>query len=213
MDAAHRSGGELVIYSGLDWSGSPGMEPHDPLLVLAIVHFDEAALTRLAVELGKVRSRLRLSPDHVFKHVNASIAARRAFFQTLGRTDMQGHVHLIDKAAWTEQYVKTSRGPDRIRDGIVTLVVGCPDALVAGQRLFVDLQRKDMEQVRNLRTAVRQALRGVQRKSFANVQPCPDHRQHGQIIQVADMIAGEVREQGALTGPYLPALGGRIRVV
>lgn len=202
-----------MIYSGLDWSGSPGREPHDPLLVLAIVHFDEQVLPDLDRELAAVRATLRLSLTYPFKHLGASTPIHQHLFAALGRLAMDAHVHIIDKATWTDQYSRQSSGPDRICDGLITLVLGCPDAVVAKQRLFVDLERRDMPVVRNQRTALRHALRGVGRQSFGNVQPCPDHRLHGGIIQVADMIAGEVRDQGGLAGPYLPALGTKIRIV
>jgi hypothetical protein len=202
-----------VIYSGVDWSGSPGREPHDPLLVLAIVHFDEQVLPELDRELAEVRATLRLPPNYPFKHLDASMAIHRHLFGVLSRLDMQAHVLVIDKAAWTKDYIQRSSGPERICDGVLALILGCPDPLVDGQRLFVDLERRDMNQLRDMRTAVRKALRGVARRSFANVQPCPDHRLHGGIIQVADMIAGEVHQQGGVTGPFLPALGARIRTV
>ena len=199
-----------MIYSGVDWSGSPGREPHDPLLVLAIVHFDEQILSDLERELAAVRATLRLPLTYPFKHLGASTAIHRHLFAVLGRLDMQAHVLIIDKATWTKDYLRRSTGPERICDGVIALIIGCPDPLVNGQRLFVDLQRRDMDQLRDIRTALRHALRGVGRRSFANVQPCPDHRLHGGIIQVADMIAGEVHQQGGLIGPYLPALGAKI---
>ncbi len=40
-----------MIYSGLDWSGSPGPE-HGPWLVLAIAHVDEVDLETLDTELA-----------------------------------------------------------------------------------------------------------------------------------------------------------------
>jgi hypothetical protein len=197
----------------VDWSGSPGRELHDPLLVLAIVHFDDEALRDLERELAAARAALRLPPDYPFRHVGASVPTHEHVFSALRRLTMQAHVHVIDKTAWTKDYVQRSRGPERICDGVIELILGCADPLVDGQRLFVDLERRDMDQLRDLRTAIRKALRGVGRRSFVNVQPCPDHRLHGGIIQVADMIAGEVHQHGELTGPYLPTLGGKIRRV
>ena len=202
-----------MIYSGLDWSGSPGFEPHDPLLVLAIVHFDEQVLPDLGRELAAVRMTLRLRSNYPFKHLSASPPVHHHVFAALSRLAMSAHVHIVDKSTWTKQYIRQSSGPDRICDGLITPVLGCPDSVVANQRLFVDLERKDLSVVRNQRTALRQALRGIGRQPFGNVQPCPDHRLHGGIIQVADMIAGEVREQGGLSGPYLSALGAKIRIV
>ena len=170
---------QSVIYSGLDWSGSPGNEPHDLLLVLAIVHIDGEVLPRLGDGLDAVRKRLRLPPNYVFKHLGASVNVQQNVFAALGNVALQSHVTIVNKSTWTDQYLQQSSGPDRICDAVIALVLGCPDAVVARQRLFVDLPRGEMRIVRDLRTAIRQALTGVGRKSFANVQPCPDHRQHG----------------------------------
>jgi hypothetical protein len=202
-----------MIYSGLDWSGSPGREAHAPFLVFAIVHCVGDDLPRLESKLSMARKVLRLPPDYVFKHLGASRPVQDHVFAILRRLRLRAHVHIIEKSTWTDEYVRRSSGPDRICDGMVALVLGCPDVLVANQRLFVDLPRDEMKLIRDQRTAIGQALRGAGRKSFGNVQPRPDHRQHGSIIQIADTIAGEVHEQRGLTGPYLPWFGSRIKLV
>jgi hypothetical protein len=45
------------------------------------------------------------------------------------------------------------------------------------------------------------------------MQPCPDHRIEGGIVQIADMLEGEYREQHGLDGPYLPRIETRITVL
>jgi hypothetical protein len=202
-----------VIYSGLDWSGSPGHEPHDPLLVFAVPHIDESDLRRLAAGLATAKQRLHVAETYVFRHVGASAAAHRAFYEVLVDLPIDIHVHVVEKPRWTAEFVKRTSGPDRICDCVVTIIVGCPDRVVANQKLLVDLRRQDMAFVRALRKSLSRALLGIGRKTFENVQPCPDHRIEGGIVQVADMIAGEIREQGALRGPYLEALGARIQSV
>jgi len=156
---------------------------------------------------------LGLPDSYVFRHVGASTAAHRAFYEALANTSIEAYIHVIEKAQWTADYLKWSGGLDRICDGIVGIVLGCPDSLVAQQKLLIDLRRKDMRFVRTIRLALRRALAGVGRATFDNVQPCPDHRIEGGIVQVADMIAGEVREQGAVRGPYLSAINARMHRV
>lgn len=202
-----------MISSGLDWSGSPGHEPHDPLLVFAVAHIQRDDLLALASELALAKKKLGLPDTYVFRHVGASAATRRAFYDALARAPIDAHIHVIEKARWTTGYLKRSSGPDRICDGIVEVVLGCPDLLVAQQKLLIDLRRKDMQFVRGVRLALRRALAGIGRETFENVQPCPDHRIEGGIVQVADMIAGEVREQGRIGGPYLTAIRSRMHLV
>jgi hypothetical protein len=93
-------------------------------------------------------------------------------------------------------------------------VFGCADSLVADQRLFVVLPSSERRIIRTWRTALRKALKSGARQSIGNIQPCPDHRQkYGDIVQVADMIAGEVHEQAGLGGPNLATMSSRIRLV
>lgn len=207
----------MVIYTGLDWSGSPG-DPQkvpgaNPWLVLVAVHIDEAALPELRSALAEAKIGLRLPPDYPFKHLASSARTRTAFFAAIRRLPLAVHANLIDTRDWDATYLKQSRGPDRIADGVIDLILGCPDQIIAGQTLLVDLPRRELRIVRDLRTAIRMALRGVGRRSFATVQPCPDHRDFGVIVQVADMVAGELREHASVTGPYLAAIQSKIDLV
>lgn len=181
--------------------------------MLAIAHIDETDLEDLRDALAAARIALRLPEDYAFKHLGASIAVHDQVFGALGRLPIQAHVLGIDKTTWTDEYMRRSRGPDRLCDALISLVLGCPDHLIAGQRLFIDLERKDLPQIRDQRTALRHALAGVGRMSFGKVQPCPDHRLNGTIVQIADMIAGEVHQHGGPGGPYIGPLGSKIHLL
>jgi hypothetical protein len=202
-----------VIYSGLDWSGSPGRE-QGPWLVFAIVHVEAPHLPTLEQELAIARGHLGRS-DYVFKHQRAKSSndVHNLFYEAIGRVPWNAHVLMLDKRAWIDRRDKRTRGIDRISDGVITLVVGCPDDVVANQVLYIDLPPAEERVIQNYRTAIRKALKGIRRTGFKNVRPCPDHRQHGTIVQVADMIAGEVREHEGLSSPFLRKLGSRVRLV
>lgn len=207
----------MVIYTGLDWSGSPGdpkkVPGANPWLALVAVHVEESALPDLRTALAQARIELRLPEDYPFKHLASSPRTRTAFFAAMRRLPLAVHAHLIDTRDWDALYLKESRGPDRIADGVIDLILACPDSVVAGQTLLVDLPRRELRVVRDLRTAIRMALRGARRRSFATVQPCPDHRESGAIVQVADMVAGELREHGGVAGPYLDIVRARIDLI
>jgi hypothetical protein len=55
-------------------------------------------------------------------------------------------------------------------------------------------------------------LRVNDRQSFKNVKARPDHRSDSSIIQVADMIAGEVRVNGGKLGPNLASIREKIEL-
>jgi hypothetical protein len=199
-----------VIYSGLDWSGSPG-NTHGPWLVFAIVHIAEADLSILDAEFAVAKRYLRVAPTFVFKHDDAADPVKEQVFAALERTPMEAHVHILNKAAWRSAYPKRMKGNDCICGGIITLVMGCPEDVVAKQVLLVD--PPSAKQVRELRTAISQSFRGARRTGFRDVRPRRDDGPDGSIIQAADMIAGEVRRHGDLVGPYLPALAAKINLV
>lgn len=115
---------------------------------------------------------------------------------------------------WAAQQIEHPTGAKFLRDAIVSLILGCPDAVVARQVLYIDLPAREIA-VAGYQTAIRSALRTERprRTGFKDVRSCADHRLHGGIIQTADMIAGEAREHGNLVGSYLPRLGRRVILV
>lgn len=195
-----------VIYSGLDWSGSPGNRQP---IVFAIVHVDYAEIRELDRALDVARRTLRLPDRFIFRHVSCSQQAHRAFYDAIVHLPFSAHIY---EAAPTSPGQPVD-GFGELRRAIETIALGCPEMVVANQKLYIDLERRDLRLVRQLRTSVRQALRGVGRETFANMQPCPDHRIEGGIVQIADMLAGEYREQRGLDGPYLPRIQTRITVL
>lgn len=204
-----------MIYSGLDWSGTPGPE-QGATVVFAVVHFPENALRTLNGALDVARSALGVSPSYVFKNNGTRPRTREAFFRAIAPLDFSAHIHMLDKRQWAErQQPGQATGPQLIRDGIVSLVTACPAELVARQVLFVDIPPSQRAELSELQTKIRRALRTTQppRMGFAALRGCEDHRRHGAIIQVADLLAGQVKDYGGIAGPHLPALGTRITMV
>ena len=203
-----------LIYSGLDWSGSPG-EVHGDVVVFAVVHFSDAALSTLSSALQDAREALGIPPDYVFKNNGTGPRTREGFFHALGPLDFSANVHVLDKRRWAETQHGKLSGPNCIRDGIVSLVMACPEDVVARQVLYLDIEPSQHKEITRLKTEIRQALRGARprRVGFADVRGCEDHRNQGAIIQVADMLAGQVNDHGGIAGPHLPALGRKITLV
>jgi hypothetical protein len=199
-----------VIYSGLDWSEDIGEQRG----CIAMVHFDETGLSQLEDELAAARRRLGRAPDYVFKHVDAKTNAHEQFYAAISNVrSFRAHVYIYDRTLWTPRHAKPTRGDHCICDGIVALSLSCPEELVADQTLYIDLPRKELGVVRAFAKVNRQTFRVSGRRSFRDIKPRPDDRLDGTIVQVADMIAGEVREQGGAAGPYLSPIAARIEVV
>lgn len=208
----------MATLSGLDWSGSAG-DPRrtpgsNPRLVMVVSHIADDDLPILGIGLSRLRARLRLSPEFTFKHLGSAHRARKVFFSTLVDIPFTAHALVIDKLVDRDaDYFKQNTGPRQLTNAIIELIDHCPSQIVGGGTLLVDLPRRELNYIRELRTLVRKHLRANGRKSFHNIRPCPDHRLDGTIVQVANMIAGELYERGEVAGPYLPPISHRITVI
>lgn len=203
-----------MIHTGLDWSGTPG-DVQGEWVVFAAVHVAEAEAPLLEAELLAAKSRLRQPADFVFSHGGASARTVREVFDAMARSPVTAHVHMLHKPGWVSQQPANWKGSQMLLHGIVTVVVGCPSHVVGKQKLYIDLSDDYASVIGEYRTAIRKALRGThpRRSGFSDVRPCPDHRVHGGIIQVADMLAGEVRAQAGLHGPALARVAGKVTLV
>jgi hypothetical protein len=203
--------------TGLDWSGDPGnpvLTPsRSPLLTYASVHAPIEEIECVKIALREARRKLRLPEDFPFKHSGSSLKTRQIFFAAVNRTPVFCTALVIDKRDWVFSHDAKVSGEERICDGIVELVCGMPDELIAGQLLLIDKPRGELKLVKNYRTAVRKALRGSNRESFDDVRPRPDDRDESATVQIADMIAGELTDHGGVGGPYLSVIAKRITIL
>jgi hypothetical protein len=175
---------------------------------------NDADLSTIEAELDAAALRLGWRREFVFKHVGANRDVHREFYQALGRIPFKAHVHMLDKAAWHAQYGgKGSRGDDCICDGIATLLLRCPATFTDGQILYIDLPHKQRMTMKKYREVIRSALRGADRETFRRIKARPDNRRDGGIIQIADMLSGEVNENQGLGGRYLPSVSTNIVIV
>lgn len=179
------------------------------------MHFSDEELATLSGALQDARASLGIPPDYVFKNNGTGPRTREGFFRALGPLDFSAHVHVLNKRSWAATQRGKPTGPNCIRDGIVSLVMACPDEVVARQVLYLDIEPSQRTELTRLKTEIRQALRAARprRTGFADVRGCEDHRNLGAIIQVADMLAGQVNDHGGLAGPHLPSFSSRIALV
>lgn len=98
-----------------------------------------------------------------------------------------------------------------LQHGVVTLVAACPDGVVARNVLLIDPPSARF--ITNSKTPINRAFRTQHRTGYRSIRGLQDTHRDGGIIQVADMVAGEVRLCGGLTGPYLPGLGDKVVVI
>jgi hypothetical protein len=171
-------------------------------------------MATLEAELAAARERLGYGTAHVFKHTSARDITHHHFYAALANVPrLCAHVYEYPKLDWSPQFAAPACGDHCICDAFVTLTLRLPSELVEKQTLYIDYPRRERAIVVAFATTLRNSMKGTRQRSFAKIQPRPDDRHEGGIIQVADMIAGEVRQHAGIGGPYLSALGARVRIV
>jgi hypothetical protein len=178
---------------------------------MAMVHIAGDDMAILETEIAAARKRLGYSPHHVFKHTEAKEEAHDQFYVALARIpSLTAHVYGYRRTSWVVRYPSPASGDSRVCDALIALTLACPRHVVEGQTPYIDLPRRERDVVIAFATALRRSMKGTRQRSFGKIQPQPDDRLAGGIVQAADMIAGEVRQHGELGGPYLARLGGRV---
>jgi hypothetical protein len=187
----------IQFVSGLDWSGDPG----DPArgvhgnqwLVTCACHARKDQLDDIAKEFVATKRAMGLPEDRPFKYTRSRQELRQRFVEQLGSMPLSFTVCVVDKWKWTESYLQSTTGPERIIECVCRVFEACPDGLVGGQVLTVDGHRSEADFVRQVRMRLRQQLRPLGRNSFKKVSVVPDNRHDAMLIQAADMMAGDIR--------------------
>lgn len=170
------------------------------LLVLAFASIDADHQAQIQTCLDAVRERHGFRPATVFKHSDSSDRVRADFFHEVARSGVEVRVRLIDKAHdWPLEFTRMSSN-QRIASTLASTASALPHHLISGGTLLLDLdQKKDGKLCSATAGAINRALRAEGTHSFRKVKCCSDNdRTFGELIQVADMVAGAVRRAGDL---------------
>src|SRR4051794_21897699 len=121
-----------MIYSGLDWSGSPGLD-QGPWIVFVAVHVDVFDMPTIHTAMAGARYALGRRPSFPFRHVEASPDVHAHFYEAIGRTRFRAHAYMLHKESWALEQSGRWRWADSISDGVINLVLGFPDAVMNDQ--------------------------------------------------------------------------------
>lgn len=201
-----------MIFTGVDWSGDPGADSYGPgnpgHLAFAYASIDSEALAHLHGGLAAVRARHGLVETYVFKHTGSSDRLRGDFLDAIENVGVQVRVVLVDKSVdWPREFWRFT-GNERLASCVADGVGQLPVVLVEDQTLLLDLnQKKDGKFCTMIIRAVHRSTRTGGRIGFRKVKCCPDtHNTHGEIVQVADMVAGTIRRAADLRPDNFPQL-------
>lgn len=187
-----------MIYSGIDWSGDPG-DPDktgmSPELTIAMAQIDGGELEVLTAALADIRRGRRLSEQFAFRYSACSTEVRLAFFTRLAPVSVSVTAVSIDKRNWYAQS-RPGRPSEWLDQAIAELVCAAAPSTITGQVILVDRPKSETKAVRATERVIKRALKGAELQPYPQIKPCPDHKSQGHIIQVADMFAGALRDQG-----------------
>lgn len=200
--------------TGVDWSGDAGFDSEGPgvpgLLCFAFVTIDAGQYPSLHASLAELRRAHNFDEGHAFKHLKSNAQLKRDFFRTLQSTEMQIRVLLVDKKRDWSSDLWRLRGNDRLAASIAEAEGRLPHEVVSEQTLLVDLdQKRDGRFCTQIIKVVHRSTRSEGRPGFKKIRCCPDtDRFYGEILQVADMVAGAVRRSRTVDTPDQPDLSG-----
>lgn len=183
--------------SGLDWSGDtgelsrqPGVSPGFAVAICTALVDDTS---RIEERLNACRHRLGHGSRYVFHFKESDSRTQHAFFETLSGLPVSIVVNYVDRRNWSQSYLSETSGAERIRSTIIDTVKEMEVSHVDHGILMVDQRRDEKNFIGHLRKDLRIATKGMGVPRFAKVVPRPDHRDDTQLIQIADMFAGQVR--------------------
>ncbi|MGC4107301.1 MAG: hypothetical protein QM753_13340 [Thermomicrobiales bacterium] len=186
--------------SGLDWSGEAGAPLRSPTanpwLVVAICHCQKDDLDLIGAHLASLREKFHLPANHTFKHARSRPETRREYLRVAANLPMTFTIHAVDKRDWSPRYLDTTSGLDRISDLVSAVLSHCPAKLIERQVLLIDGDSGESGVVRALKGAARTTCRERELQLFQKVSIVPDHRLDAQLVQAADMMAGQIRHLG-----------------
>jgi len=203
--------------SGIDWSGDAGDPDRTPgrsaLLIVVSAQLATDRVPDLAGAMEDVRRTRRLPDGFTFRYSSCRPSIREAWFARVPSIPVEVTALVIDKRNWNRDYMRRTTGDDRVLHGVVKVVLAMPARHVAGQRLLIDYPSRERRKVDAIARAIASACRAGGQQSFSAVRPCPDDRRDGDIVQVADMIAGALRDRDRSGTALLASFGNRVKVV
>jgi hypothetical protein len=205
-----------MFYTGLDWSGDPGIpstrSASSAHLVFAFVTINAKHRESLHHTFVELRNRQQLTNRFVFHYVDCPSSLATAFFDTIRSAELEIRIGVIDKLHdWADSGVLSMRGQERLRVAISDLAIQLPSQVVSGGQLLIDGSRSERKFGIGTRQTLRQSFDQANRTGFRDIRLCADGNDpDGEIIQIADMVAGAVRRAGSLDNPHIRRIGNRI---
>jgi hypothetical protein len=205
-----------MYYTAVDWSGDPGIPSANSgstaQLVFAFVTIEATEREHLHAALEAVRRKHHKTDRFVFHFVDCPTDIASSFFHAVGAVELQVRIGVIKKDHdWTHTDFLARTGQQRLLDSLVGYSILVPTALVSGSTLLIDAPRTEKKFVLTSRRAIRTPFHQMNLGCFRDIRPCPDGNDpDGEVVQVADMVAGAVRRAGTMANPHIRLLERRL---
>lgn len=200
----------MRAYGFVDWSGDTGFKfssGSPTFFIITLISSENYA--DLREQLRKLKEQLGLPISYEFHFVHSSKTIRTAFFTVLAHCDWEGAGLIVDKRKLPKEF-KKMKTPDFCAFFLGHLLARAPLDWIEVKRLLVDDSSKNSPIIRGMKLAASPVLlaRGIKRTPKVRGEAA--HLSDG--IQIADMLAGALkeREQGGID--YLKGLKERIQI-
>jgi hypothetical protein len=195
----------VTQYFHLDESGDPGLDhlsSSTTHFVLAMVQLPERAPLKV---LSDFRQVLHLSPSFEIKYHRTTAYQKRLFFDAIEKLPFRVRAIAWDKTATPEEFRRVS-GQDITIEMICKLVLNASPLDICDDILIIDGATANF--CRLLRVTLSHYCTDRPRP-FKRIVGADSAREDG--LQVADMVAGALRQQiTGLTQPYYATFASKI---
>lgn len=205
-----------MIYTAVDWSGDPGIPSRKSAaseqLVFAFVSINADEREHLHRALEDVRKQHRKTDGFIFHFVDCPPDIADTFFRSIRTVNLQIRVGVANKRLDRVQPDITSlRGQQRLLHALTGFSVRLPSSIASGHTLLIDAPKNEKKLALSIRRSIRDGYASANRVCFQDIRLCPDGNDpDGEIVQVADMVAGAVRRAGVMENAHTRSLGRRI---
>ncbi len=200
----------MRAYGFVDWSGDTGFKfssGSPTFFILTVISSENYA--DLREQLRKLKEQLGLPMSYEFHFAHSSKTIRTAFFTILAHCDWEGAGLIVDKQKLPKEF-KKMKTPDFCGFFLGHLLARAPLDWIEVKRLLVDDSLKNSPIIKGMKLVVSPVLlaRGIQKTP--KVRGEASHLSDG--IQIADMLAGALKERERGNADYLRGLKKHLQI-
>lgn len=181
---------------------------------MTAVDLSESERANLRSAVSALRVNRRFSEQTTFRYSSVSDYNRAAFFEAVAPIEFRAWVHVVDKEKdWASSFPTRTVGDRRLLEMLLRMLPHFPHDRLHQTRLLLEFPRTENDRVARWRKEASDWCRQNNISPFRQVKSQTDSGTDGEIIQLADMVAGCINRQELRGASEVAAIANRIQIV